>query len=341
LWSQSCGWEAREPAIATGEQQEYDERSSAVPRSCNAALLAGILILPVAAARHPLLAAQEPGFRTGVDVVAMNVTVTDPASHRFMQGLGERDFQVLEDGRPQQLTFFQRESPPIAVALLFDTSASMNPHLAVAQDAAIGLVRALRPTDVASIVGFDVKTNVRQDFTSDRAALERAIPQRAAGRGTALYNAVYITLKELAKQMDVQPGILARRRAMVILSDGEDTSSLIGFDQVLECAARADVLIYTVGLHRRELPGPRRPEDPDYVLRHLAELTGGRPFFPADAQALTGVYSEIRNELANQYLLAYQPNNTQRDGRFRRIAVRVGHGDAVTRARQGYYAPNR
>ena len=166
-------------------------------------------------------------------------------------------------------------------------------------------------------------------------ALETAIRQTTAGGSTALYNAVYIALKELNKTIQDEPLAESRRRAIVILSDGEDTSSLVGFDEVLNLAARSDTAIYAIGLFGREAPRVRKSEDAEFVLRRLAQQTGGRAFFASEAKELTHVYGEIRAELANQYFLAYDSTNARRDGQFRRIAVRVERAGAVARARPG------
>ena len=285
-------------------------------------------------------ATQRPAFRSGVDVIAMSVTVTD-GSRRYVNDLDRPDFHVFEDGRPQQVTFFQKGSLPLALALLIDTSAGMELNLAVAQEAAIGFVRELSPADVATVIDFDTRVQVRQGFTSDQGALERAIRQTVAGGSTALYNAVYIALKDLNKTVLDETLAQSRRRAMVILSDGEDTSSLLAYEEVLGLAARSDVAIYAIGLLGREGPGVRRPNEAQFVLRRFAEQTGGRAFFPADAKELAGIYGEIRAELASQYFLAYESNNPRRDGQFRRIAVRVDREGAAARARPGYYAPTR
>jgi Ca-activated chloride channel homolog len=281
---------------------------------------------------------QRSPFRAGVDVISMNVTVTD-ASRHYVTDLDRQDFQIFEDGRPQQMTFFQKSNLPLALALLIDTSASMEPNLEVAQEAAVGFVRALSPGDVASVIDFDTSVQVRQDFTTDRNALEHAIRQTSAGGSTALYNAVYIALKELKKTIRDEPLPESRRRAIVILSDGEDTSSLVDFDEVLDLAARSDTAIYAIGLLGREIGAIKRPSEAQFVLRRLSEQTGGRVFFANDAKELSGVYAEIKTELANQYFLAYESNNLRRDGQFRRIAVRVSRTSAVARARPGYYAP--
>jgi Ca-activated chloride channel homolog len=217
----------------------------------------------------------------------------------------------------------------------------MEESLPIAQDAAIGFVRELSSADVASVIDFDSRVEVRQEFTGDRGALERAIRRTAAGGSTSLYNAVYIALKELRKTIGDEPITDPRRRAIVVLSDGEDTSSLVGFDEVLDLAARSDTAIYTIGLFGRETPGVRRSQEAQFVLRRFAQQTGGRAFFPVDAKELAGIYGEIKAELASQYALAYESSNPRRDGQFRRIAVRIERSGVVARARPGYYAPTK
>jgi Ca-activated chloride channel family protein len=312
-----------------------------MPRVC-----APVIVALVIVSQQPMSgqnqsdAGQRSPFRSGVELIAMNVTVTD-GSHRYVTDLARQDFRIFEDGRAQEATFFQKSSLPLALALLIDTSDSMDQHLAVAQEAAIGFVRALGPTDVASLIDFDSRVRVRQDFTNDRNALEQAIRQTAARGRTALYNAVYIALKELNKTIQDEPLAEPRRRAIVILSDGEDTSSLVGFDEVLDLAARSDTAIYAIGLLGLEAPGVRKSQNAKFVLRRLAQQTGGRAFFASEAKELTNVYGEIRAELANQYFLAYVSTNARRDGQFRRIAVRVERAGAVARARPGYFAPSK
>ncbi len=292
------------------------------------------------AGQDPVAGLQNKTFRSSVDVIAMNVTVTDP-ERRYVTDLDRRDFQIFEDGRPQLMTFFQKRSLPLALALLMDTSASMEENLAVAQQAAAGFVRELGPADVASIIDFDTRVQVRQDFTTDRVALETAIHRTTADGATALYTAVYIALKELNKTIRDEPLGDSRRRAIVLLSDGEDTASVVEFDEVLDLAARSDIAIYAIGLLGREMPFGRRSNEAQFTLRRLAEQTGGRAFFPVDARELASIYGAIKAELSSQYFVAYESNNTRRDGHFRRIAVRVTRAGAVARARPGYYAPSK
>ncbi len=280
-----------------------------------------------------------PIYRVGVDIVSLNVTVTD-AARRYVGDLSRDDFVVLEEGAPQNVVFFRKTDVPLALALLLDTSASMEQALATAQEAAIGFARQLGPADVAMLIDFDSKVQVLAHFTSDRSELEEAVRRTVAGGSTSLYNAVYIALKELSriKLEDEQQGL--RRRAIILLSDGEDTSSLVSFDELLDLASRSDTMIYTIGLGSADSSGRRTFQDAQFVLRRLAQQTGGRAFFPQAARDLAGVYGEIRDELSSQYLLAYE-SGSQKNGQWRRVNVRVNRPNITVRARQGYYAASR
>jgi Ca-activated chloride channel family protein len=302
------------------------------------AALTCISVSAPAADRQGSSTAPQRPFRAGVDVVTLNVTVAD-ASRRYVTDLGQGDFQVVEDGRPQQITYFRKTGVSLALALLIDTSASMEQSLPIAQEAATGFVRELAAEDLAAVVDFDSRVEIRQEFTSDHDALERAIRKTSAGGSTSLYNAIYIALRELNKTIHGEPMTDPRRRAIIVLSDGEDTSSLISFDEVLDSVTRSDTAVYAIGLVGREPSASvRRSTESEFVLRRLAQQTGGRAFFPTDAKQLVGIYGEIRAELSNQYFLAYESSNPRRDGQFRRIAVRVERPGVVARARPGYYA---
>jgi Ca-activated chloride channel homolog len=283
---------------------------------------------------------QRSVIRAGVDAVTLNVTATDGA-RRYVTDLGQDEFLIFEDGRRQELTFFQKTGLPLALVLLLDTSASMQQSLTVAQEAAIGFTRELGPADVASVIDFDHSVDILQGFTNDRGAIERAIRQTVADGSTSLYNALYIALKEVNKTPRDERRVEPRRRAIVVLSDGDDTSSLIGFDEVLDLAARSDTTIYAIGLGVRASIPARSLPDAQFVLRRLAEQTGGRTFFPQAATDLATVYGEIMSELSSQYSLAYESDNARRDGQYRRLAVRVERTGVVARTRPGYYAPAR
>jgi Ca-activated chloride channel homolog len=282
--------------------------------------------------------AQQPSFRTGIDVVSLNVTVAD-GSGRFITNLDGDAFSVFEDGIKQQLTFFNRSNLPIALSVLLDTSASMEDKMQTAQDAAIGFVKKLRPQDFGQIIDFDSRVIIAQPFTNSVPDLEQAIRRTTAGGSTSLHNAVYISLKEL-KKIQARSADDVRRQSIVVLSDGEDTSSLVGFDEVLELAKRSETAIYAIGLRGR---GPDHVRgafnEADFVLRQLSQETGGRVFFARTATELTGIYEQISDELSSQYMLGYQSRNPKRDGAWRRVVVRVTEPGATARTKQGYYAP--
>jgi Ca-activated chloride channel homolog len=282
--------------------------------------------------------AQQPSFRSGIDVVSLNVTVADGAG-RFVTNLDRDVFSVYEDGIKQQLTFFNRSNLPIALSVLLDTSASMEDKMQTAQDAAIGFVKKLRPQDFGQIIDFDSRVIIAQPFTNSVPDLEQAIRKTTAGGSTSLHNAIYISLKEL-KKIQARSADDVRRQSIVVLSDGEDTSSLVGFDEVLELAKRSETAIYAIGLRGR---GPDHVRgafnEADFVLRQLSQETGGRVFFARTATELTGIYEQISDELSSQYMLGYQSRNPKRDGAWRRVVVRVNEPGATARTKQGYYAP--
>jgi Ca-activated chloride channel family protein len=296
--------------------------------------LAAGLGAAVVLAAAPVLAQR---FRVGIDIVSLNVTVTG-ADGRYVTDLGQDDFQVYEDGIQQTVSFFSHSQLPIALALLLDTSASMEEKLGTAQAAASGFAHRLRPDDVAEVIDFDSRVEILQPFTNDVKALEDAIHKTTAGGSTSLYNALYISLKELRKVQARAPDEI-RRQAVVVLSDGEDTSSLIGYDEVLDLAKRSETGIYAIGLR-----SPRREQgegfhEAEFVLRQLAQETGGRAFFPETVAELPAIYDQISEELASQYALGYTSSNPRRDGLWRRVVVKVSRADAQARTKQGYYAP--
>ncbi len=280
-----------------------------------------------------------PAFRIGVDVVSLNVTVTD-GRNRYITDLGETDFSVFEDGVKQELTFFNRRPQPIALSLLLDTSASMEQHLPMLHTAAANFVRRLKPTDLAQVIDFDSRVDIRQTFTANQADLEAAIRQTVAGGSTSLHNAIYIALRELGKvragsQEDV------RRQAVIVFSDGEDTSSLVSFEEVLELAKRSETAVYVIALRGADLRSmqSRGFREAEFTLRTLAQDSGGRAIFPSKIEDLTDVYGQIADELASQYTVGYTSSNQKRDGAWRRVVVRVSRPNVTARTKNGYYAP--
>jgi Ca-activated chloride channel homolog len=300
--------------------------------------LVAILAAALAAGTALVAAGQQSTFRTGVEVVSLNVTVTDQASQRFITDLDRDDFQVFEDGVRQELTFFTRTQSPIALTLLLDTSASMDDKLHVAQEAAVGFARRLRPEDLAAVIDFDSRVQILQTFTNDAAALEEAIRKTTADGSTAMFNAIYIALSELRKVRAKSPDDV-RRQAIVLLSDGEDTSSLLPYEEVLERAKRSETAIYAIGIRGKDPVAARGFREAEFVLRQLSQETGGRVFFTSTAAELPAIYTQIAEELASQYTLGYTSKNPRRDGTWRRVVVRPNRSNATARTKQGYYAP--
>ena len=281
-------------------------------------------------------AQQQPKLRSGVELVSLNVSVT--TGSKYVTDLEQKEFEVFEDGVKQSISFFSRRQQPIALALLLDTSNSMEDKLSTAQQAAVGFAKRLKPEDLAEVIEFNSQVQILNAFTNDAAALEKAIRSTDANGSTALYNAIYIGLRELQRVKPAESD-QPRRQAIVVLSDGEDTTSLVGYEEVLELAKRAETAVYAIGLRSRDEPSTKGFREAEFVLRSLAQQTGGREFFVDDAKALPEIYQRIADELANQYSIGYMSKNSRRDGAYRRIVVRVDAPDALTRTKQGYYAP--
>ncbi len=280
-------------------------------------------------------------FRSGVDLVALSVVVTDGAA-KFVTGLDPKDFAVYEDGVQQDVSFFAATSIPLDLAILLDTSASMNDKMQEVQQAATGFADTLRPGDRSMVVDIKDSTRILQPLSDDVDAAKHAIASTKAKGGTALYNGVYTTLKELLKQRRASDDV--RRQAIVVLSDGDDTASLVTFDDVMAQAKEAGIAIYTITLRSASVLQPVNSRhyfsESEFSMKSLAQETGARAFFPASIADLAGVYSSIATELASQYAIGYTPKNPRRDGTFRKVTVRVtDHPGAAPRTRSGYVAP--
>ena len=283
---------------------------------------------------------QQPSFRAGVELVSLNVIVTEGA--RYVTDLGPDDFNIFEDGVKQEVSFFNKANLPIALALLLDTSASMESKLPSAQEAAIGFARKLRAQDLAEVVDFDSRVVVLQAFTGSITELEQAIHKTSAGGSTSLYNAIYIALKDLKKAVARNVDEI-RRQAIIVLSDGEDTSSLLPFEEVLDLAKRSETAIYTIGLRSAENASlaSKGFREAEFVLRQLSQETGGRAFFPNQVAELSSVYGQISEELSSQYTVGYTSKNPKRDGSWRRVVVRINRPNLIARTKLGYFAPTR
>jgi VWFA-related protein len=276
-------------------------------------------------------------FESGVELINLSVCVMD-GRNRYITDLAEADFTVLEDGVRQQVSLFTRRRLDLSLVVMIDTSASMEPKLAVARAAARRLIDALGPADEAEVIAFNERATMLEGFTSDRAALERAIDSTTASGSTALYTALYVALKDLAKEK--KRGEL-RRYAIALLSDGQDTASRVTDDQVLELARRNEIVIYSIRPRPSEITAAdaKGLGEADYFLSVLGRDTGGQAFFPGSLGELSGVYDRIAEELRSEYSLGYISSNGTRDGRWRRIGI-LTRGGLQVRHRPGYFAPH-
>jgi Ca-activated chloride channel family protein len=300
-------------------------------------LTAGLLLVS-----ELFVIAQEPTFRSSTELVNVTVSVVG-ADSKPVEGLTIDEFEVFEDGIRQELKFFAAGDMPLDVVLLIDTSSSMQQSMAFVQNAAVRFIRALRSDDRATVMGISNGVRILQGLSSDKVALGRAIKSTTPAGRTPLYTAIYTALRELEKIRRTY--VTPRRQAIVVLSDGDDTASGFGFEELMDSVRRQAVPIYviaprpsqTLKTHREAMFGELTYEQ-DFELRKLAFETGARAFFPVKFHELTGVYGDIANELAHQYCLGYQSSNPDLDGSFRRIALRVTGRGVQWRARAGYLA---
>ena len=254
-----------------------------------------------------------------VNRVLLWVTVTDKQD-RLVADLKQEDFKVFEDGAPQLIRDFTLEDRPITMAIILDSSGSMRDQLKDVHEAAASFVETLRPVDRAMVIDFDDKVFLLQDLTSDQAQLKESVNSTEALGSTALYDALHAAFRRFQG--------IDGRKAIVLLSDGDDSSSQFGYDRVVEEAKAGSILIYAIGL------GDVRKS----VLREFSETTGGRAYFVSKASELKETYQRIADELRRQYYLVYSTTNKVWDGRFIKLEVKGGHPDWTVRARKGYFA---
>jgi VWFA-related protein len=268
-----------------------------------------------------------------VNRVSMLFTVSDKKG-RFVTDLTKTDFDIVESKRPQAIIEFTAESDlPLRLAILIDTSNSIRDRFKFQQEAAIEFVNSvMRSQDRAVVVSFDSGAELVADLTNDTNKLANAIRGLRPGGGTALFDAVFFACRD--KLMQDQPQH-KYRRAMVILSDGDDNQSKYTRDQALEMAHKADVAVYSISTNITRIQS-----DGDKILKYLSQETGGLTFFPFKVQDLAQSFENIANELRHQYSVLYRPNPVKTDGLYHTVDIKVkNRKDLVVRARKGYYAP--
>jgi Ca-activated chloride channel homolog len=311
-----------------------------------APVVAFLVLLPIFAQAPPQQGKPAPAASTStaelssdqtirLDVTRVPVlfTVADKKGH-FVTDLTKDEFEVIENKKLQTILDFNGESElPLRLAVLIDTSNSIRERFKFQQEAATDFVQTVvRPVlDKAMVVSFDTSAELVADMTDDVGKLNNSIAELRPGGGTALYDAIFFACKE--KLQDQPPEKF--RRAMVILSDGDDNQSRYTRQQALEMAQKADVVIYTIStnISGQELEG-------DKILKYFAQETGGQVFFPFKASDLAQSFENIANELRHQYIVVYRPEPLKADGLYHTLDIKVrGRKDLVVRARHGYYAP--
>jgi VWFA-related protein len=274
-------------------------------------------------------------IRRAVDEVNVVFTVSDKHG-RFVKDLKRNDFKVIDDAKPaQEIRSFRSETDlPLQVGLLVDASNSVRDRFKFEQESAIEFLNQIirLKYDRAFVVGFDVTPEVMQDFTDNTELLSKGVRGLRPGGGTAMYDALYFACRD---KLLKAPSRGTVRRAIILLSDGEDNQSHVSREEAIEMAQRAEVIVYTISTN---ITGSRAKGDK--ILERIAEATGGRAFFPFQIRDVADAFAEIQDELRSQYALSYKPADFRQDGRFRTIEiVAQDKKNLKVRARRGYYAP--
>jgi VWFA-related protein len=289
--------------------------------------------------------AADPNAPTGDDALTtirattneVNVvfTVTDKHGRRITD-LKQNDFRVLDDNKPpQEIRSFHAETNlPLQVGLLIDASNSVRDRFKFEQESAIEFLnQTIHPRkDQAFVVGFDVTPEVTQDFTDNTELLAHGVHDLRPGGGTALYDAIYYACRE---KLLKGPKSTTVRRAIILLSDGDDNQSHVTREEAIEMAQRAEAIIYTISTNVSGTKGAG-----DKVLERIADATGGRPFFPFQIREVADAFAQIQDELRSQYAIAYKPADLKNDGHYRTIEIVANdRKNFKVRARRGWYAP--
>jgi Ca-activated chloride channel homolog len=292
--------------------------------------------LPLACVAQPPAPAA-PNIRVDTMLVLVPVTVTD-ASNRYVLGLEKQNFRVFEDSTEQTVKQFSGEDAPLSVGLIVDTSGSIGDKLDICRQAVLQFLKTMNAGDEAFLVEFSDRAQLIAGLTRDTQQIANKLSAAEAGGTTALFDGLYVGLKEMKNAHNP-------RKTLLVISDGGDNSSIFSAKEILQISREADVQIYamgvfepvaSVGLSLAELAGPR-------LLAGISEQTGGRAFAAARLSELPGIAARIGIELRNQYVLAYSPANQAKNGKYRKVEVKLAQPEGITglkaRWRLGYYAP--
>ena len=294
----------------------------------------------------PLPQQKTPAITSTTGLVHLVATVMD--RHRdFVTDLDQADFKVLEDGAPQDIRYFGRETDlPLRIGVLLDTSNSIRPRLDFEKDAALDFLQHVlrRNKDQAFVMTFDNEPEVIQDYTGDLALLTDAIRKQRAGGGTALNDAIYRAAEKLVNPPVPKGANPEIRRVLVVISDGNDNLSDHALSEAVDSTIRAEAVIYCISTNTDWLaldgdkPRKIHVEGGDKVLEQFADQSGGRVFYPYKVDDLAQSFVDIGDELRSQYFIAYSPKNPSASGQYRKIDVQIDRKGLQVRTRKGYYA---
>jgi Ca-activated chloride channel family protein len=291
--------------------------------------------MPLPADSQPGALSPERSLKIDVDLVLVNATVTD-LNNRFVTGLEKEHFQIFEDKVEQKISQFSNEDVPASIGLLFDVSNSMTEKLARAKDAAVAFLKTSNPQDEFFLVTFSDRPKVDEEFTSDIGEIQNRLAYKSSKGCTTLYDSVYLALEKLKKSHNP-------KKAILLITDGEDTCSRYVLANVKSAVKESDTQIFAIGIVSAYYSELSQGRVGRAVLEEMAEMTGGKAYFPSSVYELEDICTKIAIELKNQYILGYTPANATRDGRWRKIRVKInapkGLPTLSIRSKSGYYAP--
>ena len=299
-----------------------------------------LLFFPIAsfiAQKQDKKAGTDYTLKVDVDLRLLHVTVVD-RQEKIIKGLSKNDFQVYENKTKQDISLFKVEDVPVSIGLVIDNSGSMRSKRKRVNRAALTFARTSNPEDEIFLVNFNDQVYIDQEFTKNLADLTDALDHIDARGGTALYDAIYLSLEHIREGKE-------DKKALLVITDGQDRDSHYRFESVMEMAQESYCSIYLIGLFDPRSVQNRAQKKASKLLKQLSEETGGKHFFPESVDEVKAICIQISHEIRNQYTIGYKPTNTRRDGTWRDVKVKMARPSTqkgrkwIVRTKRGYYAP--
>jgi Ca-activated chloride channel family protein len=289
---------------------------------------------PAATGPDALKARPGARIRMNVDLVLVPVTVTDPMN-RLVTGLEKEDFQIFENGAQQKIKSFASEDAPVSIGIVFDLSGSMGSKLVRARESIVEFIKTANPQDEFFVIGFNDRPELIEDFTNSVEDIQARLATVRSGKRTALLDAIYYAM---VKMKDARH----ERKAILVVSDGGDNNSRYTAGELRAQVRESDVELYAIGIFDAYASTPEERSGP-VLLDDLSEETGGRMFRVDDLSEMSDIAEKISTELRNQYVIGFRPEDLTRDGKWRKVKVKInppqGLPPLTIHARTGYYAP--